>query len=119
MILQTLRPMLEVNDMEASIAYYQNTLGFSCTNRLHEEWALMERDGVGIMLSARMQRQQHLSPTFTGSLYVYTDEVDTFWEEWSKKVDVSYPIETFDYGMREFGFFDCNGYLLQLGQIME
>ncbi|MEL6193119.1 MAG: hypothetical protein AAFR66_13755 [Bacteroidota bacterium] len=73
MILQTLRPMLEVKDMEASVAYYQNTLDFSCTNRLNEEWALMERDGIGIMLSARMQRQQHLPPTFTGSLYVYTD----------------------------------------------
>ena len=32
------------------------------------------------------------------------------------KCKVCYPIETFDYGMREFGVYDINGYLLQFGQ---
>ena len=31
-------------------------------------------------------------------------------------VRVCYPIEDFDYGMREFAIFDNNGYLLQFGQ---
>jgi hypothetical protein len=29
---------------------------------------------------------------------------------------VCYPIENFEYGMREFAIYDNNGYLLQLGQ---
>ena len=32
------------------------------------------------------------------------------------KAEVVYPIEDFDYGMREFAIRDNNGYLLQFGQ---
>jgi len=32
------------------------------------------------------------------------------------KVRVCYPLENFEYGMREFAIYDNNGYLLQFGQ---
>lgn len=53
---------------------------------------------------------------FTGSLYLYSDDTDAAWEDLQQKVKVCYPLETFDYGMREFGFYDNNGYLLKIGQ---
>ena len=52
----------------------------------------------------------------TGGLYIYTDMVDLMWTELKDKLKVCYPIETFDYGMREFAVYDCNDYLLQFGQ---
>jgi hypothetical protein len=42
--------------------------------------------------------------------------VDAFWQLVKDRVKVCYPIEDFDYGMREFGIFDNNGYLLQFGR---
>jgi len=43
------------------------------------------------------------------------DDVDGLWTAVKDRVRVCYPIEDFDYGMREFGIYNNNGYLLQLG----
>ena len=43
-------------------------------------------------------------------------DVDALWERLKDVVRVCYPIEDFEYGMREFGIYDNNGYLLQFGQ---
>ncbi len=58
-------------------------------------------------------------PALTGSIYIETEEVDKNWSEIKDKVKISYEIETFDYGMREFAFFDNNEYLIQYGQDTE
>ncbi len=55
-------------------------------------------------------------PAFTGSLYIKTSDVDTVWEQLKDKCRVCYPIEDFEYGMREFAIYDNNGYLLQFGK---
>ena len=53
---------------------------------------------------------------FTGSFYFKTDGVDEMWAELKDNAKVRYPIEDFDYGMRECAIYDNNGYLLQFGQ---
>ena len=53
---------------------------------------------------------------FTGSLHLKTDDVDSLWARLKDRVRICYPIETFDYGMREFAIYDNNGYVLQFGQ---
>ena len=55
-------------------------------------------------------------PQFTGSLYFRVDDVDTLWEKLKDKTSIVYPIEDFDYGMREFAVRDNNGYCLQFGK---
>ena len=59
-----------------------------------------------------------MSPTatLTGALYFNVDDV---WEQLKDQAQVEYPIENFDFGMREFAIRDCNGYLLQFGQEIE
>jgi uncharacterized glyoxalase superfamily protein PhnB len=42
--------------------------------------------------------------------------VDALWAQLRERIDVVYPIENFDYGMREFAIRDINGYVLQFGQ---
>jgi hypothetical protein len=39
--------------------------------------------------------------------------------ELKDKAKICYEPETFEWGMREFGIYDNNGYLLQFGQEME
>jgi len=38
------------------------------------------------------------------------------WRRVEGRARVCYPIETFEYGMREFAVYDNNGYLVQIGQ---
>jgi len=108
-------PMLEVEDMEESITFYQSILGFSCAERVSEEWALLEKDDAQVMLSRRFFKDKYPNTCMTGSLYIYCDDIDVVWQILKDKVEICYPIEDFEYGMREFAIFDCNGYRIQFG----
>jgi uncharacterized glyoxalase superfamily protein PhnB len=117
MKLQALTPMLRTWDLPGSIAFYTETLGFEC-ERVSEEWgwASLRRDAAAIMLAGPDLHAGAAAPAFTGSLYLKTDDVGALWARLKDRVRICYPIESFDYGMREFAIYDNNGYVLQFGQ---
>ena len=117
MKLTSLTPMIRTREIAKTIAFYTGHLGFKCTSGSEDlGWATLSRDGVKIMVAAPNDHMPFDQPAFTGSFYLYTDDVDAVWNDLKDKTRVCYPIETFDYGMREFAIFDNNGYLLQFGQ---
>ncbi len=117
MKLKSLTPMLYTEDLRGTIAFYTDVLGFEC--KAFEEdwgWAVLSRDGVEVMLALPNAHLPFEKPTFTGSLYFKTNEVDALWQTLQTRARVCYPLEDFDYGMREFAIYDNNGYVLQFGQ---
>jgi uncharacterized glyoxalase superfamily protein PhnB len=120
MRLAGLTPMLETEDLKKTVKFYTDILGFECTGLYPEKnepfWACVRKDDVEIMFTARNEHSTVEKPTMTGSLYFHPDQVDEAWEQLRGKATIEYPIENFDYGMREFAIQDCNGYLLQFGQ---
>ena len=115
-----LRPTLRTPDLDGTIAFYTEKLGFTCSH--HEpqwEWAQLVRDNIRIMVSGLNHHAGDRDPGFTGSLYITCDNVDQLWAECKDHVVISYPPEEFEYGMREFGIHDNNGYLIQFGQPIE
>jgi uncharacterized glyoxalase superfamily protein PhnB len=70
------------------------------------------------MIATPNAHMHFTSPVFTGSFYIVTDEVDLLWARLKDKTTVAYPIETFEWNMREFAIYDNNGYMLQFGQEM-
>jgi len=114
-----LTPMLEVENMDKTIAFYEETLDFTCIERIENEWALVQKDDVAIMFSDRFFKEEYPNTYMTGSLYIYSDDVDVLWLILKDKVKICYPIENFDHGMREFAIYDCNGYRLQFGQELD
>jgi uncharacterized glyoxalase superfamily protein PhnB len=116
----TLRPMLETADLQQTITFYTELLGFTCAalypNSETPYWTCLCRDDVEIMFTVRSDHSVFEKPVMTGSLYFNTDNVDEIWEHLKDKAVVEYPLENFDYGMREFAIRDCNGYLLQFGK---
>ncbi|MBT8267606.1 MAG: VOC family protein [Bacteroidia bacterium] len=116
MSLRELIPMLETNNIVETISFYEEVLGFKCVKKVDNDWARLEREDVAIMFSIRFTEQDHPNTFLTGGLYIYTSTIDLLWTEFKDKVKVCYPLETFDYGMREFAIYDCNDYLLQFGQ---
>jgi uncharacterized glyoxalase superfamily protein PhnB len=116
MRLRELTPMLRTMDLKGSIEFYTTVLGFECDGASEEwGWASVRRDNVAIMFALPTEPEPFNGPCFTGSLYINPDDVDALWETVKDKARVCYPIETFDYGMREFAIYDNNGYLLQFG----
>jgi uncharacterized glyoxalase superfamily protein PhnB len=117
MKLQSLRPILWVNDVAATIDYYVNVLQFTKIRFEQDwQWGVVVKDEIEIMFARPNEHTPYEEPKFTGSLYLNTDNVDAWWELLKNKADIFYPVENFEYHMREFAIKDCNGYILQFGQ---
>ena len=117
MTLSILRPMMWTEDLKGSVDFYVEKLGFTC-HEVRDDWgwASLSLDNVSIMLSRPNGHTPYEKIGFTGTFYYTTDDVDGLWEKLKDKVKICYGIENFFYGMREFGIYDNNGYLLQFGQ---
>ncbi len=115
MKLENVVPMMTVTDLDETLHFYREMLGFECTNRM-EGWAVVHRDGVEVMFRLPNDHVPFEKPVFTGSFYFHHDDVDALWLKLKDHARIVYPIETFDYGMREFAILDNNGYCLQFGQ---
>ena len=111
--------MLDASDIGHTIEFYENLLGFSAVSHYPNVenacWVCLRRDDIKIMFSLRNEHSKHDSPMLTGAIYFNVEDVDATWEELKDKALVEYPIENFDFGMREFAIQDC-GYLLQFGK---
>ena len=115
MKLTRLAPILWTKDLQESIDFYRETLGFACVGRT-EAWACLRKDDVELMLSLPNAHEPFDKIQFTGSFYFHPDDVQTLWEQLRDKTPIVYPLEDFEYGMREFAIRDNNGYILQFGQ---
>ncbi|MCB0664989.1 MAG: VOC family protein [Saprospiraceae bacterium] len=117
MKLSSLTPMLYTLEMQETIAFYSEILGFQCATYQEEwGWVSLHCDNIRIMFSLPNDHLPFTRPTFTGSFYFNTASVEEFYARIKNKVNLCYPMEDFDYGMREFAFWDNNGYLLQFGK---
>ncbi|MCW5962220.1 MAG: VOC family protein [Pyrinomonadaceae bacterium] len=117
MKLTELRPMLWTENLDDSINFYVEILGFTCVERNDDwGWASVCKGDVGLMLSIANSHTSYEKIGFTGSFYFNTDNIDALWNELKGKTKVCYQLDNFEYGMREFGIYDNNGYLLQFGQ---
>ena len=110
-------PILYTKNLNKSIDFYLKILGFefiitSCNN----DWVILRLDDIELMLSNPNDHIPFHKSIFTGSFYIQTVHVDLIWDKLRDHPNISYPLETFDYGMKEFAILDNNGYLLQFGE---
>lgn len=76
----------------------------------------MEKDGVAIVFSQSTDRIPCGGPQPTGSLYWFTNDVETLWQDLKDTPHIYYRLETFAYGTKEFAIRDGKGYPFQFGQ---
>ncbi len=112
-----LSPMLWTKHLNLTVMFYTNILKFKC-DILNEKigWASISRDNVQFMIVEPRQHPEFNETQFTGSIYIHTDDVDKVWRELKDKVEVVYPVDNFEHGMREFAIYDNNKYMIQFGQ---
>lgn len=120
MKLTNLRPMLETNDIKATIEFYTETLGFTLRETFEHEgtttWCDLVRDEVAIMFSLPNEHMNYGRILLSGSLYINAEDVEEVWNLLKDKCEVVYAPENFEYGMREFAIKDNNGYVLNFGE---
>lgn len=113
--LTALTPMFWTTQVEETVTFYTEILGFEC-GAMEEGWAILLRDEIEIMISYPNPNVPFEAPLFTGSFYINTTNVNQLWEACKDRCTICYPIENFEYGMREFAIYDNNNYILQFGQ---
>ena len=114
---QPIVPMIWTEQLQETIDFYCNVLGFTCGEQNDEwGWASLFKDDCELMLAKPNQHSPFEKPVFTGTFYIKTDEVEILWNQLKDKSKIVYELETFDWGMREFAIYDNNGYMLQFGQ---
>lgn len=112
---QRLVPALLVRDMRETLAFYQK-LGFHLAachpNAEIATWAEVRRDSVVLQFHTEPPCGTPPGPVCSGTFYIFPDSVEALADEFGGKVKFAWGPEVMDYGMREFGVQDPNGYFL-------
>ena len=124
--LKKLTPNLMVEDVNETVTFYQDVLGFALLASVPEEgqfnWAMMQHDAVEIMFQSRASLTEDV-PLFKdkaigGSLTLYIDveDIKGLYGQVQNRVTILHEMTTTSYGTREFTIQDCNGYVLTFAQ---
>ena len=107
--------ILTVGDIEASVAYYRDNLGFDVTFQYGEPtyYACLCRDEVALHLRAARAPDWAAGK---GAIAIFVDDVDALHAELVKRgARVVKPPQDYPYGMRDFDVVDLEGNQLTFG----
>jgi uncharacterized glyoxalase superfamily protein PhnB len=118
-------PNLVIADMEKSVEFYRDVLGFSVSQTVPDKapfiFAWMKRDDAEIFLNANMPPQPGEPDLYAGkpvgggtmSLYLVMEGIDDLYAKvQQQKVPIVIAMHKQFYGMKEFAIHDPDGYLL-------
>ena len=109
--------MLAVANMEETLAFYQEVLGFSAMMK-SSEYSIVERDGQTIHFMKAAS--EHVMDCVRGhtEIYIEVSNIRSLWEHVRTFKDRYKIRELFDrdYGMTEFHIGDPNGCLVFVGE---
>ena len=133
MALKKLAPNFAVPDIEKTVAFYRDVLGFKLEMAVPEDksgveqelterkkyiYAMISRDGVGVMFQRTDSIGEDVPPLkgvpigASVSFYIEVENINALYQEIKPKAEVVKELETVWYGMQEFYVKDCNGYIL-------
>ena len=120
MILQH-RFVIAVPDLARSSAFYRDVLGFELREIGDDGWRFFVRDGCVIMAG---ECPDAMSPAELGDhsyfAYIIVDDVDGYFARVSAAgAEVTKPLRTEPWGMREFGLRTCDGHRIMFASIAE
>ena len=122
-----LTPNCMVEDVAATVDWYERVLGATTVDRMPEAgddllWAQVRIGDVSIMFQERASLEAEL-PSFEGAeigasltLYVDAEDVRELHGELADEAEVVLELRETDYGRREFAIADPNGYVLWFGE---
>lgn len=127
--LNSIAPFFVVDDLQASLDFYHDKLGFDVTHRgggdeqdEKDFWGIVQRDGVMIMLKA-IAPEIHPQPNHSRhewarwDAYVHTSDPDSLYREFvGRAVPMHRPLEDTEDGLRAFEVKDNSGYVLCFGR---
>jgi len=126
MKLHKLSPILWTKDLQGTITFYENVLGFKGQSHF-PNFVSLSRENVEIMFTTPQDepddfkgpnnKEEFFSKSIlTGSLFITTEQVDNLWELVKNNAIIKTSLADREYLMRDFSILDNNGYELVFGQ---
>ena len=126
MSLQKLSPILWTKNLEETISFYTDVLGFRAKSNF-PNFVSFTKGNVEIMFIVPQDEPEDCKdpnnteeffpkPILTGSLFILTQSVDEFWDSVKEKATIKSTIADREYCMRDFSILDNNGYELVFGE---
>ena len=117
-MLESFTVLLNVEDVSRAIAFYGELFGFEVIQKFEENnsirWASLSKDQTQLMLNEHGERsndRRRLSDSHLDVvLYIGVTDLDEIWRRVDQKGYSPSQIEIEDYGLRQFGFRDLDGY---------
>ena len=116
-IARRISPMLATDNMDETILFYQNVLGFTPTRKT-EAYSIVERDGQTIHLQRAASEDVMRSMREHTEIYIEVSGIHDLWEHVKTFKDRYRIRDLFDreYGMTEFHIADPHGCLIFVGE---
>jgi len=119
-------PILLVADVLKSGEYYRDKLGFSYERFWGEPpcFCMPRRNGYTVMLS-QVDDPKHIIPHYKvvpkmWNIYFLVDDVEAIYAELKERgATIDYELCVQEYGVKEFGVQDLDGYDIAFGQDLE
>ena len=116
-------PSLFAPDLPATVRFYVESLGFeqtgSYTNEKElETWAEVSLGDSRLWFFANSLEKQP-GPAFSGMIYVFVEDVDAVAARLKGQVPFEWGPDVQDYGLRELGIRDIDGYYIVFARDIE
>jgi len=129
-MLNSLTPNLMVNDVEETIEYYTDVLGFTLLMTVPEtgklDWAMVKRNDVVMMFQSSKSLKEGV-PRLAGekpggglTFYIKVDRITEIHEElFNNEAEIISDLDSTFYDTIEFSVADLNGYILTFSEDKE
>ena len=113
--------VIAVQDLQATAAYYQDSLGFTVREVGDDGWRMLEREGCQIMAG---HCPDSVPPADLGDhsyfAYIVVDNADAYYHEFgAKDVEFMKHLKSEPWNMREFGIRTIDGHRIMFGQDLD
>ncbi|MFN5538919.1 MAG: VOC family protein [Candidatus Melainabacteria bacterium] len=126
MTFQSLVPNIAVPDVNQTVEYYSQILGFQVVNSIPASgklaWAMLKVHSITIMFQEEKSFKEEYSSLHNLpiggclTLYVFVDNIRALYDNLKSKITLINELNITFYGMTEFAIEDCNGYILTFAQ---
>ena len=130
-MLNSVTPLFIVDDLDATIAFYQSKLGFDLRYKgggdgiVNDYWVFMGRDHIMLNFKA-ITPEIHPQPNHSRhgwarwDAYIHTDDPDSLYQEFvGRQAPMNQELANTSDGLRAFEIIDNNGYVLCFGRPIE
>lgn len=119
-MIRRIAPQFFTTDLAATLAYYQQKLGFELLGTWHDPpvYAIVGRDGqrIHLRLAEPPTANPDKYPDELLDAYLAVDDVDALYAEYAARgVEFTRDLGDTSWGVREFVVKDCDGRLLAFG----